>query len=55
MDSSLRRWLRMTIPLTFDVLVLWQETVVPLTIIHSRTIGSMTMIDAGKKDHKIIA
>jgi inorganic pyrophosphatase len=38
-----------------DVLVLCQETVVPLTIIHSRTIGLMTMIDAGKKDHKIIA
>ena len=38
-----------------DVLVLCQETVVPLTLIHSRTIGLMTMIDAGKKDHKIIA
>src|SRR5256885_9115764 len=38
-----------------DVLVLCQETVVPLTIIHSRAIGLMTMIDAGKKDHKIIA
>lgn len=38
-----------------DVLVLCQETVVPLTIIHARTIGLMTMIDAGKKDHKIIA
>lgn len=38
-----------------DVLVLCQETVVPLTIIHSRTIGVMTMIDSGKKDHKIIA
>ncbi len=38
-----------------DVLVLCQETVAPLTIIHSRTIGIMTMIDAGKKDHKIIA
>ena len=37
-----------------DVLVLCQETVVPLTIIHTRTIGLMTMIDAGKKDHKII-
>jgi inorganic pyrophosphatase len=38
-----------------DVLVLCQETVVPLTLIHSRAIGLMTMIDAGKKDHKIIA
>ena len=38
-----------------DVLVLCQETVVPLTIIHARTVGLMTMIDAGKKDHKIIA
>jgi len=28
---------------------------VPLTIIHSRAIGVMTMIDSGKKDHKIIA
>ena len=38
-----------------DVLVFCQETVVPLTIIHARTIGLMTMVDAGKKDHKIIA
>ena len=38
-----------------DMLVLCQETVVPLTIIHARTIGLMTMIDAGKQDHKIIA
>ena len=38
-----------------DVLVLCQEPVTPLTIIHSRTIGLMTMIDGGKKDHKIIA
>ena len=38
-----------------DVLVLCQESVVPLTIIHARAIGLMTMIDAGKKDHKIIA
>jgi inorganic pyrophosphatase len=38
-----------------DVLVLCQEAVIPLTIIHARTIGLMTMIDAGKKDHKIIA
>ncbi len=38
-----------------DVLVFCQETVVPLTLIHARTIGLMTMVDAGKKDHKIIA
>ncbi len=38
-----------------DVLVFCQEAVVPLTIIPARTIGLMTMIDQGKKDHKIIA
>src|SRR6202008_360887 len=38
-----------------DVLVLCQETVVPLTLIRARTIGLMTMIDSGKKDHKIIS
>ena len=38
-----------------DVLVLCQEAVVPLTIIYARAIGLMTMIDSGKKDHKIIA
>ena len=38
-----------------DVLVLCQETVVPLTLIHARTIGLMTMMDAGKRDHKVIA
>jgi inorganic pyrophosphatase len=38
-----------------DVLVFCQEPVVPLTIIHARTVGLMTMIDSGKKDHKIIA
>lgn len=38
-----------------DVLVLCQENVVPLTLLHARTIGLMTMIDGGKKDHKIIA
>ena len=32
-----------------DVLVLCQEPVVPLTIIHARAIGLMTMIDSGKK------
>jgi inorganic pyrophosphatase len=38
-----------------DVLVLCQQAVVPLTIMHARPIGLMTMIDQGKKDHKIIA
>src|SRR4051812_14539384 len=38
-----------------DVLVLCQEPVVPLTLMKARTIGLMTMIDVGKKDHKIIA
>jgi len=38
-----------------DVLVLSQEPVLPLTLMHSRVIGLMTMIDAGQKDHKIVA
>jgi inorganic pyrophosphatase len=38
-----------------DVLVLCQEAVAPLTLLNARTIGLMTMIDSGKKDHKIIA
>jgi inorganic pyrophosphatase len=38
-----------------DVLVLCQEPVVPLTVIHARTVGLMTMIDSGLKDHKIIS
>jgi inorganic pyrophosphatase len=38
-----------------DALVLCQEAVVPLTIMQARTIGLMTMIDGGKKDHKLIA
>jgi inorganic pyrophosphatase len=39
-----------------DVLVLCQEPVAPLTLIPSvRTIGLMTMIDGGNKDHKIIS
>ncbi|HYE25533.1 MAG TPA: inorganic diphosphatase [Clostridia bacterium] len=38
-----------------DVLVFCQEPVVPLTIIHARTVGLMTMVDSGKKDHKVIA
>ncbi len=38
-----------------DVLVLSQEAVAPLTVMPARAIGLMTMIDGGKKDHKIIA
>ena len=38
-----------------DVLVLCQEPVAPLTLVKARTIGLMTMIDSGKKDHKILA
>jgi inorganic pyrophosphatase len=38
-----------------DVLVLSQEAVAPLTVIPARPIGLMTMMDTGKKDHKIIA
>src|SRR5436190_19438639 len=38
-----------------DVLVLCQEPVDPLTLVRARAIGLMTMIDSGKKDHKILA
>src|SRR6476469_6530804 len=38
-----------------DVLVLCQEPVAPLTLVNARAIGLMTMVDAGKKDHKILA
>ena len=38
-----------------DVLVLCQEAVAPLTLVNARTIGLMTMVDSGKKDHKILA
>jgi inorganic pyrophosphatase len=38
-----------------DVLVLCQEPVAPLTLAQARSIGLMTMIDSGKKDHKILA
>jgi inorganic pyrophosphatase len=37
-----------------DVLVLCQEPVDPLTLVRARAIGLMTMIDSGKKDHKIL-
>lgn len=38
-----------------DVLVLCQAPVVPLTLVHARCIGVMTMIDSGRNDHKILA
>jgi inorganic pyrophosphatase len=38
-----------------DVLVLCQEPVAPLTLISARAIGLMTMLDGGKRDHKILA
>ncbi len=38
-----------------DVLVQCQQPVVPLTLIYARAIGLMTMIDSGKRDHKIIS
>ncbi len=38
-----------------DVLVLCQEAVAPLTLVSARAIGLMTMIDSGKKDHKVLA
>jgi inorganic pyrophosphatase len=38
-----------------DVLVLCQEPVAPLTLVNSRAIGLMTMMDSGKRDHKILA
>lgn len=38
-----------------DVLVLCQEAVAPLTLVTARAIGLMTMIDSGKRDHKIVA
>jgi inorganic pyrophosphatase len=38
-----------------DVLVLCQEAVAPLTLVKARAIGLMTMIDSGKKDHKVLA
>src|SRR5688500_12051682 len=38
-----------------DVLVLCQEKLDPLTLVSARAIGLMTMIDSGKRDHKILA
>ena len=37
------------------MLVLCQEAVAPLTLVTARAIGLMTMIDSGKRDHKILA
>ena len=38
-----------------DVLILCQEPVVPMTLVNARAIGVMTMLDSGKRDHKILA
>src|SRR6478609_1063035 len=38
-----------------DVLVLCQEPVAPLTLVAARAIGIMTMMDGGKRDHKVLA
>jgi inorganic pyrophosphatase len=38
-----------------DVLVLCQEAVDPLTILNARSIGLITMLDSGKRDHKVVA
>lgn len=38
-----------------DVLLLCQEPVAPLTLVKARAIGVMTMLDGGKRDHKILA
>ncbi len=38
-----------------DILILCQEPVAPLTLVAARAIGLMTMIDSGKRDHKILA
>lgn len=38
-----------------DVLVLCQEPVAPLTLVQARAIGLMTMLDGGKRDHKVLA
>jgi inorganic pyrophosphatase len=38
-----------------DVLVLCQEAVAPMTLVTARAIGLMTMVDSGKRDHKILS
>ena len=37
-----------------DVLVFAQEAITPLAMVHVRAVGPMTMMDSGKKDHKVI-
>jgi len=37
-----------------DILLLMQESVVPLSILRARPIGMLTMLDQGKQDEKII-
>ncbi len=51
--SSRRPWPMMATPL--DVLILSSEPVYPLTLISSRPIGVMTMVDQDELDYKIIA
>lgn len=38
-----------------DVLVLTQIPLQPLSLVHARCIGVMSMVDSGKPDHKIVA
>jgi inorganic pyrophosphatase len=38
-----------------DVLVLGQETVIPLSILRAKAIGVMKMLDQGEEDDKVIA
>jgi len=38
-----------------DVMVLCQEPVAPMTLVESRVIGLMTMVDSGKRVHKILS
>ena len=38
-----------------DILVLCQESVVPLSLLRAKPIGVMKMIDQGEKDDKIVA
>ncbi|TFE67274.1 inorganic diphosphatase [Methylacidiphilum caldifontis] len=37
-----------------DVLVLGDEPVLPMTLVHARTIGLMVMEDQGQLDHKVV-
>lgn len=38
-----------------DILILCSESLVPLSIVEARVLGSLTMIDSGQQDDKIIA